>query len=118
MKNKESKPKIWLKLKYGQILLKNDIKSSISIGRKPKFAFFEVGAVFPTLNYPRNIETEVPDIAQYLALEWPDARTDGRTLLKLRSRITLEGSEIEKKFIGQTPPNSTTARLLSLFPAL
>ena len=64
---------------YGQILLKNDIKSSISTWRKPKFAFFEVGAVFPTLNYPRNIETEVPDIAQYLALEWLDGRTDGRT---------------------------------------
>ena len=60
--------------------------------------------MFPTLNYPRNIETEVPDIAQCLALERMDGRTDGRTLLKLRSRITLEGSEIEKKFIVENVP--------------
>ena len=49
------------------------------MGRKPKFAFFEVLSRVLTLNYPRNVEIGVPDIAQYLAPDRTHGRTDART---------------------------------------
>jgi hypothetical protein len=64
---------------FSSFCAKNDIKSSISTGRRPNFAFFEVDARVLTPNYPRNVENGAPDIAQYLTKLRTDGRTHGRT---------------------------------------